>query len=224
MQSIEPGLWQKHLGVASVDETARMTVLLRLMMRLGLLAVVLLAPLTVLTAQTSILHVDESGYADAALIFGALVRGGQISPLHAERLDTGVALFNAGKVEKLVVSNAPKAAAIMAEYLRDQGVPDAAIEIDPHALKTPHTCANEIEGDQDRSVILISQRFHLPRIAYQCRKLGLTGQYVEADQPHVEISSARAPLAVIQIRAKRYLREAVLVWASLVGAYPEVPA
>ena len=85
MQSIEPGLWQKHLGVASVDETARMTVLLRLMMRLGLLAVVLLAPLTVLTAQTSILHVDESGQADAALIFGALVRGGQISPLHADQ-------------------------------------------------------------------------------------------------------------------------------------------
>ena len=201
-----------------------MTVLFRLAIRLGLLAAVLLAPLAILTAHTSILRADESGRADAALIFGALVRGGQISPLHAERLDTGVELFNAGKVETLVVSNAPKAAAIMAEYLRDQGIPSASIELDTNALKTPHTCANEIEGDQDRSVILISQRFHLPRIAYQCRKLGLTGQYVEADQPHVEVNSSRSPLAVLRIRAKRYVREAVLVWASLIGVYPEVPA
>ena len=201
-----------------------MTVLFRLAIRLGLLAAVLLAPLAILTAHTSILRADESGRADAALIFGALVRGGQISPLHAERLDTGVELFNAGKVETLVVSNAPKAAAIMAEYLRDQGIPSASIELDTNALKTPHTCANEIEGDQDRSVILISQRFHLPRIAYQCRKLGLTGQYVEADQPHEEVSSARSPIAVLKVRARRYLREAALVWVSLVGAYPEVPA
>ncbi len=201
-----------------------MKILLRLVMRLGLLVVVFLAPLTILTAQTAIQRVDETEPADAARIFGALVRSGQISPLHAERLDTGVAPFKAGRVDKLVVSNAPKAAAIMAEYLRDQGIPDTAIEIDTNALKTPHTCANEIDVDGRRSVILISQRFHLPRIAYQCRKLGLTGQYVEADQPHEEITSARAPLAVMQVRARRYLREAVLVWASLVGAYPEVPA
>ena len=99
-----------------------------------------------------------------------------------------------------------------------------AIEVDTNALKTPHTCVNEVERHQQRSVILISQRFHLPRIAYQCRKQGLTGQYVEADQPQFEISSARSPFTVMRIRATRYVREAVLVWASLIGAYPEQPA
>ena len=224
MQSIEMRLWQKHVPVASTDEMAIMKVLLRLVLRLALVTVLFLAPLWVLTVQTSILPAEESERADAALIFGALVRNGQISPLHAERLDTGVALFNGGKVEKLVVSNAPKAAAIMAEYLRDRGIPDIAIEIDPNALKTPHTCANEIEGQTGRSVILISQRFHLPRIAYQCRKLGLQGQYVEAGKPHEEVSSIRAPIGVVKIRAMRFMREAALVWVSLVGAYPEIPA
>ncbi|MEM7211903.1 MAG: YdcF family protein [Pseudomonadota bacterium] len=200
-----------------------MKVVARLGLRLIALAAVFLAPLAVVSGNTEILRVEQSAPADAALIFGALVRGGQISPLHAERLDTAVSLFNAGKVEKLVVSNAARAAAIMAEYLRDRGIPDNAIEIDPNALKTPHTCANEIEYQERRTVILISQRFHLPRIAYQCRKLGLTGQYVEANQPHDEISSARSPLKVMRIRTTRYLREAVLVWASLIGAYPEVP-
>ena len=201
-----------------------MTVIVRLLLRLGLLAAVFMAPMTVLLAQTEIQRVEDTAPAEAALIFGALVRGGQISPLHAERLDTGVELLKAGKVEKLVVSNAPKAAMIMAEYLRDRGVPDNAIEVDKNALKTPHTCANEIGRQQQRSVILISQRFHLPRIAYQCRKQGLTGQYVEADRPHHEVSSARSPVAVLRIRATRYVREAVLVWASLIGAYPELPA
>lgn len=201
-----------------------MTVIVRLLVRLGLLGVVFAAPMAVLSFQTDILRAEESARAEVALIFGALVRGGQISPLHAERLETGVALYETGKVEKLVVSNAPKAAMIMAEYLRDRGVPDNAIEVDTNALKTPHTCANEMERTGKRSVILISQRFHLPRIAYQCRKQGLTGQYVEADQPHHEVSSARSPVAVMRIRATRYVREAVLVWASLIGAYPEQPA
>lgn len=201
-----------------------MKVLLRLVIRLGLLAAVFLAPLAVLMTHTAIVRADSSRQADAALIFGALVRDGQISPLHAERLDTGVALYNAGKVSKLVVSNAPRAAAIMADYLRDQGIPDTVIEIDANALKTPHTCANEMDRQGQRKTILISQRFHLPRIAYQCRKLGLTGQYVEADQPHHEVSAARSPVAVLRVRTTRYVREAVLVWASLVGAYPEVPA
>ena len=224
MQSIEARLWQKHLPHASIDEKARMKILARLLLRLGLLAAVLAAPMTVLSMQTDIQRAQESAPADAALIFGALVRGGQISPLHRERLETGIALFEAGKARKLVVSNAPKAAMIMAEYLRDRGIPDTAIEVDPNALKTPHTCVNEVERHRQRSVILISQRFHLPRIAYQCRKHGLTGQYVEADQPHGEISSTRSPVAVMRIRATRYVREAVLVWASLIGAYPEVPA
>ena len=224
MQSIETGLWQIHNQVASTDKKARMKVLLRLGLRLTVLAAVFLAPLAVLSSKTEIRRIAEAAEAEAALIFGALVRGGQISPLHAERLDTAVALFEAGKVEKLVVSNAPRAAAIMAEYLRDRGIPDNAIEIDANALKTPHTCANEVELHAPRSVILISQRFHLPRIAYQCRKLGLTGQYVEANQPHEEISSARSPLKVLRIRTTRHLREAVLVWASLIGAYPETPA
>lgn len=228
MHWIETSDWQKHVVDASIDERARMTILFRFLLRVAVVAAVFLAPLGYLMSETDVVRVAESARAEAALIFGALVRGGQISPLHAERLDTGVALYNAGKVETLVVSNAPKAAAIMAEYLRDQGVPDAAIEIDQNALKTPHTCANEVDrhGGQQRgrSVILISQRFHLPRIAYQCRKLGVTGQYVEANQPHDEVSSARSPVAVLKIRARRYVREAVLVWASLIGAYPEVPA
>lgn len=197
---------------------------IRALMGLSVIGLLAAGPLAILIEETDIRTPEAARPADAALVFGALVRESQISPLHAERLDAAAQLFIDGKIQRIVVSNAPRAAAVMSDYLVERGVPEQAIEVDPHAIKTPHTCANELDRGQPRDVILISQRFHLPRIAYQCRKLGLEGQYVAADQPRDEISSARAPLSVLRIRAARYVREAALVWASLLEAYPGRPA
>ncbi|MEM9060832.1 MAG: YdcF family protein [Pseudomonadota bacterium] len=197
--------------------------LIHALLRICALALIAAGPLGVLVSQTDIRSPETARSADAALVFGALVRESRISPLHAERLDTAAKLLESGKIRRIVVSNAPRAASVMSEYLVGKGVPRSAIEIDPDAIKTPHTCANELDRAEARDVILISQRFHLPRIAYQCRKLGLVGQYVEADRPVDEITSARSPLAVFRIRAVRYAREAVLVWASLIEAYPARP-
>ena len=82
----------------------------------------------------------------------------------------------------------------MAEYLRDRGIPDSAIEVDANALKTPHTCANEIEGDQDRSVILISQRLvqddkftsiHIEKYEVDARETKLGPEEITRDIPNV---------------------------------------
>lgn len=156
--------------------------------------------------------------ADAALIFGALVRSGDVSPLHSERLDTGVMLWRDGVVETLVASNAARAAGIMKTYLEEQGVPATAIEVDGLALATPDTCVAEAARDEARQVIMVSQAFHLPRIALQCRRLGVTGQYIEATRAN---PTAEAPSiwTIIRVRGLRYTREATLIWAELLGQY-----
>jgi vancomycin permeability regulator SanA len=156
--------------------------------------------------------------ADVALIFGAVVRKQVISPLHQERLDAGITLLNTGTVQRLVVSNTPLAASAMQSYLLSKGVLATAIEMDTQAERTPDTCAFEARRAKPRRVILVSQRFHLPRLALQCREFALNPQYVMAD------SLTRAPSSIatkLRVRGMRFVRETTLIWGALLGLYPQ---
>ncbi len=180
-------------------------------------ATLFLAPSLWLHATTPILIPEAAQPAKAALIFGAVVRNGLISPLHRERLDTGMKLLKIGTVERLVVSNTPVAAEAMRRYLDQQGVAAANIELDTQAERSPDTCAFEARRTDQRSVIFVSQRFHLPRLALHCRRYNLKAQYVMADSP------TRAPSSFIskaRIRTTRFLRETLLTWGVLLGIYP----
>ena len=166
---------------------------------------------------TNLLTIDEVKPADAALVFGAIVRNGLISPLHAERLDAANAVFELGLVKQIVVSNQQLAARSMRDYLIKKGVPAEAITLDGRAERTPDTCRAEASRAQQRRVIMVSQRFHLPRLAFQCSNLRIEGQYLIAD------STIRAPenyWTLLKVRSLRTTREAALVWAEILGVYP----
>ena len=178
---------------------------------------IFLTPLLWLRTTTEIRTHEQAERADAALIFGAIVRGKIISPLHKERLDTAVKLYTSGTVNTLVVSNSPAAARHMKTYLLEQGVSSGHIELDDAAERTPQTCEVELRRHTARSVILISQTFHLMRIGYQCRKLGLNGQLVTATP---NTSSTASLWTKVRIRSHRYFREAALIWAAIFGLYP----
>lgn len=181
------------------------------------LATVFYAPLIIAWLALPIVPADQAQQADVALIFGALVRDGEISALHQERLDTATVLWRRGAAEQLVASNAPRAARMMQEYLVQAGVAPAAIVLDPEAYSTPDTCVSEAKAGT-RARILISHEYHLPRIALHCWKLGVTGQYVAADRTRLATPPAGVATKV-RVRAYRYTREAALLWAELLGLY-----
>ncbi|WP_172329985.1 YdcF family protein [Mangrovicoccus sp. HB161399] len=187
---------------------------------LGAGVAVVFGPLVWLWLTVPIETVETARPAEAALVFGALVRDGAISPLHAERLETGIALLDAGKTGVIVVSNAERAASIMKDYLLERGVPEARIEVDGEALSTPDTCVSEAARAEPRSVQLVSQAYHLPRIALQCRRLGVRGQYVAAIRK--EGDEGTSLWTKIRVRSSRHTREALLVWAELLGQYREL--
>lgn len=189
----------------------------RLLRILIVLALVLYGPLLYLRATTPIVTTETAEPAVAVLVFGALVRQGQISALHAERLDSAADLLRRGTVERIVVSNAARASEVMRDYLLENGVPEAAIDVDPNAPATPDTCVNETARNAPRSVILLSQSFHLPRIAYQCANVGVTGQYLAAT-PTAD-RAGTGPLRTAWIRAWRHTREALLIWTEIFGVY-----
>lgn len=172
--------------------------------------------------NTPIKDFDSVSTADVALVFGALVRNGEISPLHEERLLSAKRLIDSQTVERLVLSNSARAAGLMERYLLESGIHKSRIEIDGSAIKTSDTCKRERAVGDSRSVILISQSFHLPRLAYQCSRLGVTGQYLAAEKLNI---NPREPVALrtkLRIRGWRYIREAALAWSVLIGVYEYV--
>ena len=122
-----------------------------------------------------------------AIVFGAgLLRDGSAGPVLSDRMLTAVNLYNAGKVDKILVSgdnrelsyNEPEAGR---QYALARGVPDADIVLDYAGRRTYDTCyrAKYIFGVE--SAILITQDFHMPRALTLCNWFGIEAMGVEAD-------------------------------------------
>ncbi len=123
-----------------------------------------------------------------ALVLGAgLWPDGSPTPVLRDRVATAADLYFAGKVQKLLLSgdnrfvsyNEPAA---MARYARSLGVPAEALVLDYAGRRTYDSCyrARVIFGVT--AVVVVTQRFHLPRAVYTCRALGLDAVGVAADR------------------------------------------
>jgi SanA protein len=123
----------------------------------------------------------------AAVVFGAAVRNGYPTTVLRDRLDSAIALYRAGQVDALVMSgdgrtityNEP---AVMARYAEAQGVPAAAITLDPLGLRTYDTCYRLREVFDLDDVVLVTQAYHLPRALFTCELLGVDAVGFSADQ------------------------------------------
>lgn len=136
------------------------------------------------------------GYS-VAIVFGAgLHWDGSPTPVLRDRVKAAVALYDQGKVQKLLFSgdnrfvdyNEPGA---MHEYALELGIPEEDIVLDYAGRRTYDTCyrANAIfKVDQ---AILVTQRFHLPRAIFLCDQLGIVSQGVESDLRAYSIYSLR---------------------------------
>ena len=157
---------------------------------------------------------------DAVIIFGTLVRNSKVSALLKERLDAGIAIYDAKKAKNIVVSNMAKAATVMKHYLINNGIPAKNIILDTTAEKTPDTCRNEKRKyPQQRKLIFVSQDYHLPRISYQCNKLGVLAVTFPAENIQKNRASLFSSVEVFSIRLKRYFREAGLTWLAVLNIY-----
>jgi SanA protein len=123
-----------------------------------------------------------------AIVFGAGVwPSGRLSHALADRMETAIALYQAGKVNKLLLSGDNRFAdynepAAMARYARQRGVPDEDLVLDYAGRRTYDSCyrARDIFGVE--RAVLVTQAFHLPRALYTCQQLGVEGAGVVADQ------------------------------------------
>ena len=121
---------------------------------------------------------NEVPKSDLAIVLGASVINQKPSPVLAARADAAIALYQAGKVQKILVTGdsvqwSHDEVTPVRTYLVNAGIPDSRIFLDRSGLDTYSSMyrARQVFGAD--SVIVVTQDFHLPRALFIARHLGL---------------------------------------------------
>lgn len=132
---------------------------------------------------------DYRTSADAAVVFGAKAQtNGALSTSLRDRVTTGVALYKAGLVRKLVMSGAiePSGAdepVAMRDAAVRAGVSPGDVLLDEHGVNTDATVQNTMRMFEDagiRRVLVVSQGYHLPRVKLAYTAAGMDVRTVPA--------------------------------------------
>jgi vancomycin permeability regulator SanA len=150
-----------------------------------------------LTAAGHLYSETEVPAAPVALVLGAMVYpDGTPSPFLAGRLDVAHRLYQAGKVQVVVVSgdnmakeyNEPEA---MRTYLVNAGMPADKIVADYAGFDTYDSCARALRIFGVEQLIVVTQSYHLPRAVATCRALGVDAIGVGDDSARQHVRSWR---------------------------------
>lgn len=140
-------------------------------------------------------NIESAPISHTALVLGAKVHGEKLSDILSDRAKTALELYDAKKVEKILVSgdhgrdeydevNAVK------DFLLGEGVNEQDIFLDHAGFDTYDSLYRARDIFKVKSVIIVTQNFHLPRAVYIGKKLGIENVCgVSADrQTYVNIS------------------------------------
>lgn len=115
--------------------------------------------------------------APVAIVFGAgLNRDGSPSWMLADRLRAGIELYQAGKVQRLLLTGdnvGNSEVESMKNYAVKRGVPADAIIRDDAGMRTYDSCYRAVHNFGVTNAILVTQGYHLPRALYLCDSLGV---------------------------------------------------
>lgn len=138
--------------------------------------------------QAGIVEPGAVEHAQTAIVLGAGVwAGGQLSPVLQDRVDAGIELFQAGKVDTLLMSGDHgyqdyDEVNSMREYAVTHGVPNEKIFMDHAGFNTYDSMARARQVFQVESAVVVTNRFHLARSVFLARQAGIKAQGVVADR------------------------------------------
>jgi SanA protein len=133
----------------------------------------------------------------AALVLGARVYdSGAVSPILEDRLQAALELYGAEKIEKLIVSGDHgreeyDEVRSMRDWLINEGVPAEDIFMDHAGFDTYDSVYRARDVFEAESIIIVTQRFHLPRAIFIADALGLETAGVVADKREYSAASMR---------------------------------
>jgi len=155
---------------------------------LPLLITIVANALILTSARPYIKAFADLPHAQAAIVLGAGVRpDGSPSAMLEDRLTTGVALYKAGIVKKLILSGdhgriTYDEANAMRRFALGAGLPREDVFLDHAGFSTYETMYRAREVFRVTDAIVVTQRFHLARAVYTARTLGINAWGCEADK------------------------------------------
>jgi|CXWK01.1.fsa_nt_gi SanA protein len=142
---------------------------------------------------------EEDASGATALLLGASVYSdGRLSPLLEERAKRAIELYESHMVKTILVSGDSRSKQYnevepIREYLLDAGVPSADILLDYAGYNTFESVRRAQEEFGITELVVVTQRFHLPRALFVAQGLGVAARGV--------------PAASGQVSFKNYFRE-----------------
>lgn len=160
------------------------------------------------------------------IVFGAGIRDGKPSKYLKDRLDAGIRLYEAGKVQRLLLSGDNGShnydeLKVMRDYCLAKNVKAEDLFLDFAGFDTYSTLYRAKEIFEVDKAVLVSQNYHLDRAIYIGRSLGLDSYGYAADTGHYGgyrrnmirevLATANAFLEVNLQRQPKFLGEQVSI-------------
>ena len=121
--------------------------------------------------------VDEIPHREVGLLLGTSPKGrrGGVNMFYNHRIDAAVALYEAGKVDRFIISGAKKGPdydepQAMRDALVDRGVPDSILVLDGQGFHTIESIVRAKEVFGVDTLTIISQKFHNKRAIYMAKR------------------------------------------------------
>lgn len=155
--------------------------LARALLGLALLVALVLVWAFVVVLSTS--SIDERQPADAIVVLGAAQYNGRPSPVLQARLDHALTLYRAGLAPKVMVTGGIGRGDVMSEaivskrYLTARGVPGSAVVLEAEGRSTGESMTAVAAWARKagvKTVILVSDPFHMARLRAEARRTRLT--------------------------------------------------
>lgn len=122
---------------------------------------------------------DRVDSPQAIIVLGAALKAdGTPSDALADRLVTGVRLFQENKAPRILVTGDDgkfhtDEVSVMRQYLIDRGVSSSSILVDGQGYRTYESCTRAKDIFSIERAIVVTQAFHMPRALYLCNNLGI---------------------------------------------------
>ena len=176
------------------------------------------------SAKDRIISSDEAiGLnADCIIVLGAGVRAdGTPSPMLKDRLLQGIALYDMGASDRLLMSgdNTKKGydeVNTMKQYAIDKGIVSEDIFMDHAGISTYDSIYRAKEIFQAEKIIIVTQKYHLYRALYISDSLGVDAYGVSAD-PTIYAGQELREIREIIARAKDFVKCIIKPPASILG-------
>lgn len=140
---------------------------------------------SMITTEKEALQSPTASY-DIAMILGAGIVGNRPSPMLAERLDTGIALYRAKVIKKLLISGDSLTKehdeiSVMEAYLIQHGISKKDIMKDHYGYRTYASMHRARNIFNISKMIVITQNYHLHRAVFLARSLGIKSLGISCD-------------------------------------------